>query len=146
MRLPVDNAVITSHYGPRKLNGKEEFHDGLDFISRENNNVFAICDSVCSYDMDNYNDALRWTDKHHSAGNMFIIDFVLNNTLFHMRYLHISDNLVKQGQQIKEGELLGHYADVGYSFGAHLHNDLYMQSDGWLKINIEDFYKNLKLL
>lgn len=147
MRLPVDNYKITSPYGERILNGKKEFHDGIDFKSIINNNVYSICDCICSYDMDNYDESLRWTDKHHSGGNMVIVDFQLGNTLFHMRYLHLIDNLIKQKQKIKEGMLIGHYGDVGYSFGAHLHNDLYMQSiDKWIKIDIDNFYKTCKLL
>jgi murein DD-endopeptidase MepM/ murein hydrolase activator NlpD len=147
MRLPLNNFKITSHYGKRILNGKEEFHDGIDFVSNKNNNVYAICDCTCSYDMDNYDEALRWTDKHHSGGNMVIVDFQKENTIFHMRFLHLFDNLIKMNQKIKEGDLIGHYADVGYSFGSHLHNDLYITStNGWEKINIEEFYKNCKLL
>lgn len=147
MRLPVDDYVITSPYGERTLKGKKEFHDGIDFKSVCNNFVFAVCDCTCSYDMDNYKEALRWTDKRHSGGNMIIVDFRLGNTLFHMRYMHLIDNLVKQGQKLKEGDLIGHYGDVGYSFGAHLHNDLYMQSKNqWIKIDINAFYQNNKLL
>jgi murein DD-endopeptidase MepM/ murein hydrolase activator NlpD len=147
MRLPVDNYVITSGYGERILHGKKEFHDGIDFKSKTDNKVVAVCNCVCSYDMDNYNEALRWVDRHHSGGNMIIIDFQLKNTLFHMRYLHLIENIISAGQKLKEGDLIGHYGDVGYSFGAHLHNDLYMTTTGgWIKINIENFYKNCNLL
>jgi murein DD-endopeptidase MepM/ murein hydrolase activator NlpD len=144
MRFPVDNAVITSHYGNRVLNGKEEFHNGIDLVSRERNLVYSPFDGICSYDMDNYDEALRWIDKHHSAGNMVIIDYILKNVLYHMRFLHLKENLIKVGQQISEGSVIGQYADVGYSFGAHLHNDLYDKN--WKKLNIEQFYKNLNLI
>ena len=147
MRLPVDNHIITSGYGERTLKDKKEFHDGIDFKGLVDNNVFAVYNSVCTYDMDNYNEALRWVDKHHSGGNMVIIDFQIGNTLFHMRYLHLIDNLICIGQKLKEGDLIGHYGDVGYSFGPHLHNDLSMTTtNGWIKINIDNFYRNCKLL
>jgi murein DD-endopeptidase MepM/ murein hydrolase activator NlpD len=147
MRLPVDSYTITSGYGERVLHGKKEFHDGIDFKGIHSNKVFSVCDSICSYDMDNYDESLRWTDKHHSGGNMVIIDFKIGNTLFHMRYLHLIDNLICIGQKLKEGDLIGHYGDVGYSFGAHLHNDLYIQSvNKWEKINVDNFYKEFKLL
>jgi murein DD-endopeptidase MepM/ murein hydrolase activator NlpD len=147
MRLPVDNAIITSHYGKRVLNGKEEFHDGIDFKSPINHNVYSPIDSICSYDKDNYNEALRWSDPKESGGNCCILDFKLGDTLFHMRFWHLVENHVTMNQQLKEGILIGQYGDVGYSFGPHLHNDLYIQSIGkWEKINIEDFYKTCKLL
>jgi murein DD-endopeptidase MepM/ murein hydrolase activator NlpD len=147
MRLPVNDYKITSGYGERILKGKKEFHDGIDFKSITDKNVYAVCDCVCSYDKDNYQESLRWSDPKESGGNCVIIDFRLGNTLFHMRYWHLTDNLVNAGQKLKEGDLIGHYGDVGYSFGAHLHNDLYMQSKNkWEKINIEDFYKTCKLL
>jgi murein DD-endopeptidase MepM/ murein hydrolase activator NlpD len=147
MRLPVDNHRITSGYGERILNGKKEFHDGIDFKSMTENKVFAPCTGIVTYDMDNYDDALRWTDKHMSGGNMIIIDFRLGNTLFHMRFLHLIDNLVSVNNKLAEGDLIGNYGDVGYSFGPHVHNDLYITSvGGWEKINIENFYKEFKLL
>jgi len=147
MRLPVNDYMITSGYGERILHGKKEFHDGIDFKSVTENKVFAPCDCIVTYDMDNYEEALRWTDKHMSGGNMIIVDFQLGNTLFHMRFLHLIDNLVSVKNKLMEGDLIGHYGDVGYSFGPHLHNDLYMQSAGnWIKINIENFYKTTGVL
>lgn len=144
MRIPLDNFVITSHYGERTLKGKKQFHDGLDLISRESNRVFAPTECVCSYDMDNYQEALRWIDKHHSGGNMIIMDFTFRGVLYHMRFLHLIDNLVRSGRVAIEGQLIGHYGDVGISYGAHLHNDLYDAM--WKKLNIEEFYQEAGLL
>jgi murein DD-endopeptidase MepM/ murein hydrolase activator NlpD len=138
MRLPCDNAVITSHYGWRTLNGKKEMHDGIDFISRESSNVYAIGDGIVAYDMDNYDEALRWIDRKHSLGNFLIIDHIIDNTLYHVRYCHLKENLCTIGQRLSEGIIIGHYADVGYSFGPHIHIDAYLGD--WKKINIEDLF------
>lgn len=144
MRLPVNQFRITSHYGMRTLQGKEQFHDGIDFVSNENSNVYSPFDGICSYDMDNYEEAKRWTDNHMSGGNMVIVDYVIDNLLYHMRFLHLNPNFISQGQGIPEGVRIGNYADVGISYGAHLHNDLY--SEDWKKLNIEEFYTKLGLL
>jgi len=144
MRLPVDNAIITSHYGDRTLNGKKEFHDGIDFISRENNKVYSPFTGKVIYDQDDYEEAKRWIDKHHSAGNMVILKYKIREQEYFMRFVHIIENFVYKNQSILEGDVLGHYADVGKSYGAHLHNDLWDKN--WNKLNIEEFYKNLGLL
>jgi murein DD-endopeptidase MepM/ murein hydrolase activator NlpD len=152
MRLPVDDAVITSHYGPRTYWNKNlkrwivgELHDGLDFVSgAANNSVYAPHTCVCMYDMDNYKEALRWVDKHHSGGNMVIVGFSIMDKAYYMRFLHLIENYIKVGQMLGEGELIGIYGDVGMSSGPHLHNDLY--SSSWKKLNIEDFYKGLNLV
>lgn len=133
MRLPVDNHVITSNYGERILKGKKEFHAGLDFISRENNNVYAIADGIVTYDMDDYDDLKRWTDIKHSAGNYLIISHGINNKLYFARYLHLGYNLFQVGQRVKEGDTIGKYGDFGYSFGAHLHFDMW--DERWTKAN-----------
>jgi murein DD-endopeptidase MepM/ murein hydrolase activator NlpD len=150
MRLPVDNYIITSHYGNRTdpITGKEgQLHDGIDFKSPINHNVYCPCDCICSYDKDNYKEALRWSDPKESGGNCCIVDFQVGNTLFHMRFWHLIENFVTMNQKLKEGTKIGVYGDVGRSKGAHLHNDLYIQSVGkWEKINIEYFYKTCKLL
>src|SRR4030042_210708 len=121
MRLPVDNARVTSGYGKRVLNGKEEMHAGVDFVSRERSTVYAIANGSVSYDMDNYKEALRWIDRKHSLGNFVIIDSFIDKKMHHIRYAHLLFNHVIVGQSIKEGDILGEYADVGYSFGPHLH-------------------------
>jgi murein DD-endopeptidase MepM/ murein hydrolase activator NlpD len=150
MRLPVDYAIITSHYGYRTnpITGQgQQFHDGIDFKSSINNLVYFPINCICSYDKDNYNDALRWSDPKESGGNCCIIDFKIGNTLFHMRFWHLIENYVTANQPYFAGFVVGKYGDVGESKGPHLHNDLYIQSvNKWEKINIENFYKELKLL
>jgi murein DD-endopeptidase MepM/ murein hydrolase activator NlpD len=134
MNLPVKKIhKITSDYGKRVLNGVKEFHDGMDFVSKTDQSVLAIADGVVIYDMDNYNDALRWVDAHHSAGNMVIIQHIINDVKYFVRYLHLRNNVVKVGDQVVSGQYIGEYADVGRSFGPHLHLDAWTEK--WQKIN-----------
>lgn len=133
---PVKDYKITSNYGPRILNGKEEFHDGIDFISKSGKNiVHAIAEGVVCHDVDFYNEAKRWTDRRHSAGNYLIIKHHIphNGALYYVRYMHLDPNFCFQGQEIEKGEPIGLYKDVGRSYGAHLHLDMYDKN--WNKID-----------
>ena len=125
MRLPVNNAVLTSDYGKRILLGQEQFHNGLDFISRETNTVFAITDGEVIHDFDNYEHSKRWTDRSHSAGNYIIICHTFPSGSYYCRYLHLGGNIISKNEKIKEGQILGKYGDYGFSFGAHVHVDFF---------------------
>jgi murein DD-endopeptidase MepM/ murein hydrolase activator NlpD len=141
MILPVKGPFkITSPYGWRTLNGAKQFHDGIDWIGA-NTNVYAIAPGICAFDMDTYSEALRWTDQKHSAGNMVIIQHTINGFIFYVRYLHLIKNIISQKERIEEGQKIGEYADVGYSFGAHLHLDAY--DNKWNKIDPTPLFRGL---
>ncbi|MBN2157893.1 MAG: M23 family metallopeptidase [Spirochaetes bacterium] len=137
MISPVNNPRITSPYGNRNdpLNpGQNQFHDGIDLASIDKDiNVRAITSGIVVYDMDNYRDALRWVDPHHSAGNYVIIKHLISENTYYVRYLHLKNNTIKVGDAVSEGDVIGQYADVGRSRGAHLHMDMY--TEYWVKIN-----------
>ena len=122
---PVKSPIVTSPYGWRTLNGKPQFHDGVDYVSPESNEVFALWDGVIAHDMDYYEASKRWTDGRHSLGNFVIVKHVIDGKLYFVRYCHLSRNYVQAGQEVKRGQVLGRYADVGFSYGAHLHLDGY---------------------
>lgn len=143
MILPVKKPYrITSPYGWRTLQGKREFHDGLDFVSQSNQDVYAISSGVVVYDMDNYNDALRWVDNKHSGGNMVIILHDYDGAKIYCRYLHLRNNKVKVNDKITEGQLIGQYANVGRSYGAHLHFDVYSYPE-WRKEDPTKYLEHL---
>lgn len=145
MRYPVNNHVITSDYGYRVLRGNREFHDGIDFISRESNIVYAVAGGTVIFDMDNYDDSLRWSKPEHSAGNYVIISHEINGALYYCRYLHLGKNFVSIKERVIPNTRIGTYADAGRSYGAHLHFDVYTEK--WEKINphiILDFINELE--
>ena len=57
----------------------------------------------------------RW---HNSYGNYVLID---HGNGFKTRYAHCSKLLVKEGQQVAQGQHIANVGNTGYSFGAHLH-------------------------
>ena len=125
--------IVTSPYGWRTLYGKRQMHDGIDYVSLRNRNVLAVADGRVLKDVDYYDASRRWTDRRHSAGNYVILEHRIHGQKYFCRYLHLAQNFVEQGQQVKQGHVLGIYGDVGYSFGAHLHFDIY--DERWVKLD-----------
>ena len=143
--LPVRFAKITSEYGKLRTlpDGKTGVHDGIDFISTSDSKlVFSICDGFVVYDFDDYCHLKRY-EKPNTGGNMVIVTAVVNNKTYHIRYLHLIKNFVTKGQRVAEGTILGEYGDVGYSFGAHLHLDVYTY-DWKSKVNPYEVFPFLK--
>lgn len=140
IKAPVNNPKVTSPYGNGMLNGKPRFHDGIDFIG-SSTDVYAVAPGVVTYDFNDYDAAHRWDDPKHSAGNYIIIETRIDGKTYFCRYLHLGENYVSYGQEIKAGEKIGVYADAGYSFGAHLHFDMY--TDKWLKIDPTPFFEGI---
>lgn len=109
-------------------------HTGIDYIGRDFR-VYAICDGIVIKDFDDYDPRKRWTDRRHSAGNYVLISSMIHGKRIYHRYVHLGENNVDHGQPVKQGEQIGLYADVGQSFGAHLHFDMY--DENWNKPNPE---------
>ncbi len=137
----VTNQKITSDYGTKRIlpDGKENVHDGIDVISADDDRrVYSICDGKVVYDFDDYCHMRRY-EKPNTGGNMIIVTSVINGLTYHIRYLHLIKNYVSKGDMVTKGMLLGEYGDVGYSFGAHVHIDVYV-ADWSKKINPHDLF------
>jgi len=142
---PVRQPLITSDFGVERTlpDGRVNVHDGIDFITQTNDRtVFSLTQGFIAFDFDDYCHAKRY-EKPNTGGNMVIITSIINNRTYHIRYLHLVKNNVVKGQLIPSGIPIGVYGDVGYSFGAHVHIDVY---DGlWRhKINPYELFPLLK--
>jgi len=129
----VRNAKITSDYGARRVlpDGNANIHDGIDFVSKINDKtVYSVTDGYVVYDFDDYCHIKRY-EKPNTGGNMVIVTSVIKGVTYHIRYLHLVKNNVVKGQMVYDGMPIGEYGDVGYSFGAHLHLDIYNST--WTK-------------
>jgi murein DD-endopeptidase MepM/ murein hydrolase activator NlpD len=141
----INNIKITSPYGDRILNGQKQFHDGIDFISKDGDrSVYCPVDGVCCFDFDDYEDRKRWTDNKHSGGNYTIIQTKIDDEIYYFKFLHLVENYITKGQVIKAGQKIGKYADVGYSFGAHLHLSIY--NSKWQTIDQTPILKKLEVI
>jgi murein DD-endopeptidase MepM/ murein hydrolase activator NlpD len=108
---PVKGA-ITSHYGNRAdpFNGEGEMHLGLDISALFNAQVHAPADGVVLY-----------SERKAAYGNLLIIDHGNGLTT---RYGHLSRFLVKVGQRVKRGDLVGLVGMTGRATAPHLHYEV----------------------
>ncbi len=125
MSYPIWSGVLLKN-GIRITRGIGLFHDGVDMkISNFDRRVYAFEGGVVVKVFNKYNPKTRWTDWRNSGGNYCVIQSKIGGKTYLMRYLHLVNLKVRQGQKVAKNQLLGQYADVGYSFGAHLHLDMH---------------------
>ena len=111
---PLPQGVLTSSYGMRisPITGVEQFHNGVDLAAPEGTAVSATRAGV-----------VRLTGNDRVYGNYIIIKHD-NNT--ESLYGHLSAILVKKGQTVEKGAVIGKVGTTGLSTGPHLHFEIRM--------------------
>lgn len=119
--LESKSEYCTADYGTREPSYST--HHGMDFINDAGHaccaiavadgEVVAVQDGVDGFD-----------DKVYTAGNYVRIK---HESGVYSRYLHLVKGSlkVKVGQKVKAGTLLGMEGNTGYSYGTHLHFDVF---------------------
>jgi murein DD-endopeptidase MepM/ murein hydrolase activator NlpD len=113
---PVDGP-ITSEFGKRidPVNGKAAFHTGIDFRSKPGDNIYATADGMI--DKAFYNG---------SYGNYVLID---HENGYETAFCHMKKFLVRPGQKIHRGQLIGFVGNSGRSTGPHLHYEVTLDGE-----------------
>ena len=107
--FPTQSHYISSYYGKRKSRG--DFHSGIDLAGKYGDNIYAYKDGkICLTKYSNV-----------SYGNMILIEHKGN---MKSRYAHLSSINVKNGQNVKCGEIIGKMGSTGNSTGNHLHFEI----------------------
>jgi len=108
-RIPVDDSIITGVYGSQRiLNGKPKWpHYGLDFAQKEGTKIKAMLDGTVT---------LAEPDLYYSGGTVIFDHGHGISTL----YMHMQKILVKKGQKVKQGDIIGTVGSTGRATGAHL--------------------------
>ncbi len=103
---------ITSRFGRRvdPINKKPAFHGGIDIKNRRGTKIVAPADGVIV--------ARGYT---RGFGNFLEID---HGGQFVTRYLHMQKSVVKRGQKIQRGQVIGLVGNSGRSTGSHLHYEI----------------------
>jgi len=107
--LPVSSGRVTSKFGMRKdpFTGEMRGHSGLDIGADKNDKIFATLSGK-----------VEVAEYESSYGNYIIINHGGNiKTL----YAHCSKLLVKEGQEVKQNEVIALVGSTGRSTGCHLH-------------------------
>ncbi len=107
--IPVENAIITGVYGSQRiLNGEPKWpHYGLDFAADEGTKIKAMLDGIVT---------LVEPDLFYTGGTLIFDHGHGISTL----YMHMEKILVKKGQKIKQGDIIGTVGSTGRATGAHL--------------------------
>ncbi|MBQ1653771.1 MAG: M23 family metallopeptidase, partial [Bacteroidales bacterium] len=111
---PGDLTSIGSYFGYR-MHPVLHFlrmHTGIDMNSATGTPVYAAGDGI----------VVTADGNNHGYGNMVEIDHKVDG--LSSRYAHLSKILVKKGQHVKRGELIGNVGNTGMSTGPHLHYEV----------------------
>ncbi|MEE8412382.1 MAG: peptidoglycan DD-metalloendopeptidase family protein [Acidobacteriota bacterium] len=100
-------------FGWRKdpFSNKRRFHRGIDIVNHRGTPVYATADGVVSRAV-RIADLGKTVDISHGRGYV-------------TRFAHLSEILVKPGQKIERGGLIGKMGSTGRSTGDHLHYEVW---------------------
>ena len=104
---------ISSFFGyrPDPIYKVEKFHSGIDFSAQMGTEAYATGDGVV-YDVEK---------GHWGYGNMVTIDHGFG---YKTRYAHLQKAVVRKGQKVKRGQLIGYIGNTGKTTGVHLHYEV----------------------
>jgi len=106
---PVESGYISSLYGQRTdpFDGRNAFHQGLDFAGMPGTRVLAVADGIVSH-------------AGIDGGYGRLIEITHGNG-YVTRYAHNAKLLVEPGQTVKRGDPIALMGSTGRSTGTHLH-------------------------
>ena len=110
---PVRNADFTSGYGVRSdpFKGRAAMHAGIDLAGPVGTPIYATADGIVS------------ESGYHNGGygNLVKLD---HGRGIETRYGHMSAILVRAGQRVTRGQMIGRMGSTGRSTGSHLHYEV----------------------
>ncbi|HFL7208399.1 TPA: peptidoglycan DD-metalloendopeptidase family protein, partial [Enterococcus faecium] len=105
-QVPIHNYSITSLFGNRG----NEFHRGLDMAATQGEPIHAVkAGKVVK------------AEFHYSWGNYVVIQHEDGSTAL---YAHQQQYLVKTGDNVLQGQIIGYVGSTGNSTGPHLHLEI----------------------
>lgn len=104
--VPVENYTISSPFGVRGA----EFHRGLDMAAAQGEPIYASKAGTVNV-----------AEFHSSWGNYVVVEHEDGMTTL---YAHQSQYVVKPGDQVEQGQIIGYVGSTGNSTGSHLHFEL----------------------
>lgn len=113
---PVSNKqliALASGFGPRvhPIYKVKKMHTGIDFAASIGTPIYATADGK----------VLEVSVRFSGYGKMVEIDHGFG---YHTRYAHMHGFAVRQGQQVKRGDLIGYVGNTGLSTAPHLHYEV----------------------
>jgi murein DD-endopeptidase MepM/ murein hydrolase activator NlpD len=102
---PLKKYIITSKFGEQRENYT---HLGIDLATDYGANVYAA-----------HSGKVHSIGENDSAGKYVILENSLTKTI--TKYYHLSNFVVKTGEKLTAGDLIGYAGSTGNSTGTHLH-------------------------
>ncbi|OWQ95074.1 peptidase M23 [Sphingopyxis witflariensis] len=111
-RRPIDAMSLSSSYGMRvhPITGKVARHNGIDIPAPRGTAIYATADGIVGR-----------AQRLGGYGNYVEIE---HGNMIQTRYGHMSSYIVRPGQQVKRGEIVGYVGSTGRSTGNHLHYEV----------------------
>jgi len=128
---PVSNKQLSrmaSGYGYRihPIYKTRKLHTGMDFSAKTGTEIYATGDGVIS----------KVRRSKRGYGNHVKINHGFG---YETLYAHMSKYIVRKGQKVKRGEVIGYVGNTGTSVAPHLHYEVHKDKR---KINPVNFYYN----
>ncbi len=110
---PIDSS-ITSKFGPRvdPLNKRKAFHEGIDFRGVKGDKIAVTADGQ-----------VQRSCYLKGFGNTIVVK---HKNGYKTVYAHLNKRLVKKGQKVQRGQIIGLVGSTGRSTGPHLHYELHL--------------------
>lgn len=101
-------------YGPHfdPFTGYQQLHKGIDIANRQGTPIVASAMGKVGF-------------AGYDAGGLGNLVVIEHGYGFVSRHGHLSKVLVKKGQEVKRGDLIGLMGSTGYSTGSHLHYEVW---------------------
>ncbi|MBN2280844.1 MAG: M23 family metallopeptidase [Candidatus Marinimicrobia bacterium] len=111
--IPVEDGFISSYFGYRRdpFTQERRFHYGIDISAQRGTPVYTTADGVVS----------ECSNSSIGFGKLITIDHGHGYTTY---YGHLQKFHVKEGQQVKRGQIIGEVGNSGRSTGTHLHYEV----------------------
>jgi murein DD-endopeptidase MepM/ murein hydrolase activator NlpD len=107
---PVKSYTLTSPFGMRihPISGKRKMHEGVDMAAPQGTPIYAAKDG-------------KVTRTAYQAGGAGYYVSINHGDGFSSIYMHMTHYIVKSGDYVKAGQVIGYVGSTGGSTGPHLH-------------------------
>src|SRR5690606_23210627 len=111
-RRPIDQMSLSSSYGMRvhPVTGRVARHNGIDIPAPRGTPIYATADGIVGR-----------AQRLGGYGNYVEVE---HGNAIQTRYGHMSSYIVRPGQQVRRGDILGYVGSTGRSTGNHLHYEV----------------------
>ena len=112
MAYPIKNPIVTNPYGAKNDRYLSGWHQGVDFAGVTGTPILAVADGIVTS-----------VGAQGSALGKYspTIKHKFRFKTYYCTYAHASRSLVKAGDIVKLGQVIGYVGSEGASSGAHLH-------------------------